>query len=165
MFTRETFEALDDTELSDVRGLINDVYQKRLETTQAEEEILRNLQILQNHAGTTVINGRPWAQPTGAHDVYPLGSTVVHEEHLWESDHPFNMWEPGTGDLWTDRGEASTPDPLPLDVYPTWGPGIAVKVGDLYAHQGGILYTAIQAHTTEPGWAPDLVPALWKKVD
>lgn len=29
MFTREKFEALDDTELSDVCVLINDVYQKR----------------------------------------------------------------------------------------------------------------------------------------
>ena len=163
MFTREKFEALDDTELRDVRGLINDVYQKRLETTQAEEEILRNLQILQNHAGTTVADGRPWTQPTGAHDAYPLESTVVHKGHLWESDHPFNVWEPGTGDLWIDRGEAGTPDPLPLDDYPTWEPWIEVKVGDPYVHDG-ILYTAIQAHKTEPGWTPDVVPALWKKV-
>ena len=163
MFTREAFEALDDAELSDVRGLINDVYQKRYEAGQAEEEILRNLQILQNHAGTTIVDGRPWIQPTGAHDAYPLGLTVVHGGHLWESDHPFNVWEPGTGDLWTDRGEASTPDPLPVDDYPAWKPGIAVKPGDLYAHQGG-LYQTVQAHTTQPDWAPDLVPALWKKV-
>ena len=163
MFTREKFEALDDAELTDVRGLINDVYQKRLETTQAEEEILRNLQILQNHAGTTVVDGRPWIQPTGAHDVYPLGLTVVHEGHLWESAHPFNVWEPGTGDLWIDRGEASTPDPLPVDEYPVWEPGIAFKVGDPCVDDG-ILYSAVQAHTSEPGWRPALVPALWKKV-
>ena len=163
MFTREVFEALDDTELSDVRGLINDVYQKRREAGQAEEEILRNLQILQNHAGTTIINGRPWIQPIGAHDAYPLESTVVHEGHLWESDHPFNVWEPGTGDLWVDKGEASTPDPLPVDDYPAWAPNISVSVGDVYTHNG-VAYSAVQAHTTQAGWEPPAVPALWKKV-
>ena len=108
-------------------------------------------------------NGQPWVQPSGAHDAYGLGAEAVHKGRLWESAHPFNVWEPGTGDLWIDRGEASTPDPLPVDGYPVWEPWIAVKVGDPYVHDG-ILYTAIQAHTTQAGWEPPAVPALWKKV-
>ena len=42
-------------------------------------------------------------------------------------------------------------------------PGIAVNPGDPYTHKGA-LYLAIQAHKTQSDWAPDRVPALWKKV-
>lgn len=152
-------EALSDSDLS----RLHEAVLSELEVRNAKAEIVRNLETIQNRAGITIVDGRPWAQPTGAHDAYPLGSTVVDDGHLWESAHPFNVWKPGTGDLWIDRGEASTPDPLPLDEYPVWEPGIAVKVGDLYAHQGD-LYSAVQDHTTQPAWTPDLTPALWKKV-
>lgn len=153
-------KALSDSELAQLHDLVL----AEMEVRQAATEITRNLQILQNSTGITIPNGRPWVQPTGAHDAYTLESNVVHKGHLWESDHPFNVWEPGTGDLWIDKGEASEPDPLPLDKYPAWEPGIAVKPGDPYTYEGG-LYLALQAHKTQADWAPDLVPALWKKVD
>ena len=151
------WEALDENELREVVNRAN-YWLDQLTRKQQIVDLLAEL----NPADPDK-NGQPWVQPTGAHDAYPLESTVVHEGHLWESDHPFNVWEPGTGDLWIDRGEAGTPDPLPLEEYPVWEPWIEVKVGDPYVHDG-ILYTAIQAHKTEPGWTPDVVPALWKKV-
>lgn len=46
-------------------------------------------------------------------------------------------------------------------LYPKWGSGLAVKIGDLYQF-GGTLYEAIQAHTTQADWTPDATPALWK---
>ena len=45
-----------------------------------------------------------WAPPTGAHDAYGLGNEVIHNGHLWRSEHEANVWEPGTASLWTDLG-------------------------------------------------------------
>lgn len=45
-----------------------------------------------------------------------------------------------------------------------WQPGLSVQVGDVYAC-GGFLWRCIQAHTTQTGWLPDKVPALWHKVE
>lgn len=45
-----------------------------------------------------------------------------------------------------------------------WQPGITVQVGDVYTF-GAFLWRCLQAHTTQGTWAPDLVPALWRKVE
>lgn len=36
-----------------------------------------------------------WKQPSGAHDAYPLGSKVTHNERHWISTVDANTWEPG----------------------------------------------------------------------
>jgi hypothetical protein len=41
-----------------------------------------------------------------------------------------------------------------------WTEGEAVKVGELRSHDG-IVYKAIQAHTTQDDWKPPDTPALW----
>ena len=45
-----------------------------------------------------------------------------------------------------------------------WQPGIEVKVGDVYTF-GAFLWRCLQEHTTQGEWTPDLVPALWRKVE
>ena len=45
-----------------------------------------------------------------------------------------------------------------------WQPGIDVKVGDVYTF-GAFLWRCLQDHTTQGTWTPDLVPALWRKVE
>lgn len=45
-----------------------------------------------------------------------------------------------------------------------WKSGISVQVGDVYSYANA-LWRCIQAHTTQSGWTPDLVPALWRKVE
>lgn len=45
---------------------------------------------------------------------------------------------------------------------PEWGPGLSVKVGEVYFFKGN-LYTVIQAHKTQSDWTPDLTPALWRR--
>ena len=45
-----------------------------------------------------------------------------------------------------------------------WQPGIGVKVGDVYTF-GAFLWRCLQDHTTHGTWTPDLVPALWRKVE
>ena len=45
-----------------------------------------------------------------------------------------------------------------------WQPGIEVKFGDVYTF-GAFLWRCLQDHTTQGTWTPDLVPALWRKVE
>ncbi|MDO5299625.1 MAG: hypothetical protein Q4F18_09370 [Clostridia bacterium] len=45
-----------------------------------------------------------------------------------------------------------------------WKPGLAVLVGDVYSY-GSFLWRCLQAHTTQNDWPPDVVPALWRKVE
>ena len=44
-----------------------------------------------------------------------------------------------------------------------WQAGITVKVGDVLEHEG-VSYRVVQAHTTQVGWEPPAVPALWSQV-
>lgn len=50
-----------------------------------------------------------------------------------------------------------------VDWYKQWGAGENLSVGDRRAYEG-ILYEAVQAHTTQSGWEPPNVPALFKRV-
>lgn len=50
-----------------------------------------------------------------------------------------------------------------IDWYRQWISGESLTVGDRRAY-GGILYEVIQAHTTQDGWEPPNVPALFKRV-
>lgn len=45
-----------------------------------------------------------------------------------------------------------------------WKPGLAMQVGDVYTY-GAFLWRCLQAHTTQGDWPPDVVPALWRKVE
>ena len=45
-----------------------------------------------------------------------------------------------------------------------WRPGLAVQVGDVFSYNAS-LWRCLQAHTTQGDWPPDLVPALWRKVE
>lgn len=46
------------------------------------------------------------------------------------------------------------------DQHPLWQAGVAYAVDDMVNHQGTV-YRCLQAHTSEPGWTPPAVPALW----
>ena len=51
-------------------------------------------------------------------------------------------------------------------LFPTWKPGIPEEkftVGDRYQYEEK-LYKIIQPHTTQEGYEPDKVPALWVEV-
>ena len=45
-----------------------------------------------------------------------------------------------------------------------WQAGLSAQIGDVYSHSG-FLWRCIQAHTTQTGWEPEKVPALWRKVE
>lgn len=106
--------------------------------------------------------GDPWVQPTGAHDAYALDDTVTRDGRLWRSLIPANVTMPGNpGDpqayrWWQDM----TPAP-PVTGTPAWdGNGRSYKVGDKVTYLTKT-YACQQAHTSQPGWTPAAVPALW----
>lgn len=50
-----------------------------------------------------------------------------------------------------------------VELYPAWKPGTAYTVDERIRHEG-ILYRCVQAHTSQTGWEPPVVPALWTVV-
>ena len=60
----------------------------------------------------------------------------------------------------------SMPDAAAMEaviLYPVWKAGIAYTVG-YKAQHGGKLWCCLQAHTSQSGWEPKNVPALWEKI-
>lgn len=51
-----------------------------------------------------------WSQPIGAHDAYPIGAKVSHNESHWVSAVDHNVWEPGVYG-WEEEECASKIDP------------------------------------------------------
>ena len=51
-------------------------------------------------------------------------------------------------------------------LYPAWRAGETVAAGDRRCYlRTGALYRAIQAHTTQADWTPDVTPALWARLE
>lgn len=48
-----------------------------------------------------------WRQPTGAHDAYPIGAKVSHNDKHWVSNVDNNVWEPGVYG-WDEQIEEAT---------------------------------------------------------
>ena len=99
-----------------------------------------------------------WVQPAGSGDAFPTNAEVMHKGRHWRSNHFANVWEPGAPGItqWDDITIKEGPQPE----IPEWAPGQVVVVGDKRTYQG-ITYTCIQSHTTQVGWTPPVVPALW----
>lgn len=51
-----------------------------------------------------------------------------------------------------------------VDLYPMWQPDLTVLTGDRYQYEGK-LYKAIQSHTTQADWTPDVTPSMWTVID
>ena len=49
------------------------------------------------------------------------------------------------------------------ELYDPWVTGESVNTGDRRSYNS-LLYEAIQAHTTQADWTPDVTPSLWKRV-
>ena len=109
-------------------------------------------------------DGAAWVQPTGAHNAFPKGATVTHNGKTWLSLIPANVWEPGNA---ADPQSYRWWQEVIVDPGPgtqAWnGNGHAYKVGDLVTYQG-LTYGVLQAHTSQPGWTPTIVPSLYKVV-
>lgn len=135
-----------------------------------------------------------WNNPGTDHSkMYHYGDVVRYQGKLVRSTHKgLNHWTPGVlnydGRIWevieeeaetqpesTEEPEATqpeatkpeeagetSPEPAAPEV-PEWQPNINVKPGERYTFQGDT-YEVIQGHTTQAGWEPPAVPALWKQL-
>jgi hypothetical protein len=92
-----------------------------------------------------VVPGSAWRQPTGAHDAYPLGFSVIHNEKTWESLTPSNVWEPGVSG-WRE---------IVSGFYPAWtqptGAHDSYALGTQVSHNGQNWTSDVSANVWEPG--------------
>ena len=64
------------------------------------------------------------------------------------------------------QASVSLPDEVALEaveLYPTWKENIAYTADERIRYED-ILYRCVQAHTSQTGWEPPNVPALWTVV-
>lgn len=125
-----------------------------------------------------------WKNPGTRHGLmYHYGDVVRYQDKLVRSTHQgLNSWEPGVlgfdGRIWeileTEEPEETPDEPETPEASeteeapeqpdtPAWKPGIAVSPGQKYTYNGNT-YEVVQGHTTQAGWEPSAVPALWKKL-
>lgn len=101
-----------------------------------------------------------WQQPTGAHNSYPLGAKVTYDGKVWESTVDANTWQPGVFG-WIVVGDDGGEEPSEPDA---WQAGVSYAVDDEVTYDGAT-YRCVQAHTSQVGWTPVAVPALWQLVE
>ena len=109
--------------------------------------------------------------PTGAHDAYAEGDRVTFDGAVWRSLIDANVWSPDElMHSWFREGsvaegeepapeEPAEPAPETPDA-PLWAPGVSLGVGDRVEHNG-VVYVVRQAHTSQTGWEPTNLPALF----
>jgi hypothetical protein len=60
-------------------------------------------------------------------------------------------------------GEVSEEDADAISaLFPAWAVGIAYPLGSIVEFEGSV-YVIVQAHTSQEGWEPPVVPALWTR--
>ena len=98
--------------------------------------------------------------------VYSLGDVTTRDGQRYESLHPYNVWTPGDESnpvhwtLWKLLTEPETGE----TGYELWsGLGVKYAAGDVHEHDGQV-WEALQAHTSQPDWAPGIAHSLWKLV-
>ena len=106
----------------------------------------------------------PWTQPLDQFDAYKLldpftgkPQRCLHGGKEFETLVDNNVWTPAHGLQWRDVAYVAPPTGA-------WsGASVAYKVGDKVTYSGKT-YTCRQAHTSQAGWTPTAVPALWEVV-
>ena len=106
----------------------------------------------------------PWVQPLDQFDAYKLldpftgkPQRCLHGGKEFETLVDNNVWTPAHGVQWRDVAYVAPPTGA-------WsGASVAYKVGDKVTYSGKT-YTCRQAHTSQAGWTPTAVPALWEVV-
>ena len=106
-----------------------------------------------------------YVQPTGAHDAYAKGDRVSYNGAVWRSLIDANVWSPDElMHSWFREGSiAEGEEPAPEEPYTgvaAWAPGLPLEVGDRVKYNG-VVYVVRQAHTTQAGWEPTNLPALF----
>jgi hypothetical protein len=135
---------------------------QRLLGAEVETNLANNLDA---QAAPTQGSGRIWEIPTNTQAWRAGVSYAVDDVALYEGV-PYTCRQAHTSErgwfppavpaLWSIQNQGGGG---PVE----WVAGEAVDVGDQRVYQG-VTYEALQAHTTQSGWEPPNVPALWTPV-
>ena len=138
----------------------------------------------------TPVTGGGCAAAYNASTIYTNGMVASYNGHNWMAKW-WTQWEaPSTGGsgVWTDQGacgggtnptptaqptstpvgptatpKPATPTPTAASGYPAWAPNVSYTVGTIVSY-AGLNYKCLQSHTSQTGWEPPNVPALWQKL-
>ena len=151
------YSSLSVQELEDVsQAALREIHRRRNET-ELPEQIERLAGVYQQAIGR--VDGDPWVQPTGAHDAYRQNATVTHNDKVWRSTTPANVWEPGTSGWREVTGDEE--GTVPAEWMQPSGVHDAYNTGDRVTFEGEVWESVIDVNT----WSPSAHPQGWKKVD
>lgn len=105
----------------------------------------------------------PFVAPTGVHDAYPLDYVVTGPDgRLYRSLIPANTATPGdpADPQWWRWWECLNEEPTGPG---EWVVGRVYEVDDEVTYDG-VRYLVLQAHTSQPDWPPNAVPALYQAI-
>lgn len=180
---QQQIKQLDDTEFQELSSWVVTPERERRAAQpaieQAQADIVTELQdagklekpevATEEEAKTDAAKVPEWRNPGTTHSLmYHYGDVVRYQGKLVRSTHQgLNHWVPGVlnydGRIWEILETTDEPETSEQPETPAWQPGIAVNPGQKYTHNGNS-YEVIQPHTTQAGWEPPVVPALWKKL-
>jgi len=92
---------------------------------------------------------------------YAVDDIALHQGRVWKCIQAHTSqadWQPvDVPALWTGQRPDTGGGPIP------WEPALALTTDDQVTYEG-VTYNVIQAHTTQAGWTPPAVPALFQAV-
>lgn len=95
---------------------------------------------------------------------------AAYPEYTGVLEHFIVLYKPSAEDVLREKLDTITtalPDDIAVaypDVYPTWGEGMALGIGDRVQYNGG-LYRVQQEHTTQSDWIPDTAHLLFSRIN
>lgn len=153
---------MNDEELLEIRDAVEVEYSKRMVIRQAEEQLDAINTNIQGALGRS--QGEDWIQPTGAHDAYPSWWEVKYKGKLYTSLIPANTTTPGSDPRWWKEITEKPEVPVDPNAPKEWnGEYFQYFANDKVTYKG-VIYRVVQSHTSQPGWMPDIVPALYEKM-
>ena len=93
-------------------------------------------------------DGEVWTHPDGRQFSGLMVAPAISYDQV--------MVNVAIGELDDDQAETVT------ILFPEWEAGVVYTVGDRRQYDG-LLYRCVQAHTSQAGWEPPMVPALWTR--
>jgi len=109
------------------------------------------LDAIRHTSETGHVDGETWAQPSGAHDAYPLDAVVTHNGSTWTSLIPANVWAPGVSGWRQEVPEGPAPWAPPTGAHDAYALGAQVT------HAGQTWTSTVGSNVWAPGvygWTP-----------
>lgn len=152
--------ACTDAELRDLSSRVLAEQERRLASTTVLDTLGEANKAHRERLG--INPGDPYRQPTSVIDAYRQGDTVTEDGKVFRAVADWLVWPPSVlPNAWVAvTAPASTPAPTagPAE----WAATSSYRPGDVVIFKG-VVYRARQSVTPNPGWTPDIVPALWAR--